>query len=177
MRAQLRLTAVLAVVVLSLTGFSARGGHGGHGGHGSGGGGCSSSHQNHGGGSSYRDHDDDDDDYGGGSGGYEDPYPRESGSPSGTAVATVVRCAGDKGAPGGNGRAEVVVRHTRGFAVTYRVRLTFRDASGAVLTRGEGSVHVPAGGEQSVEIAPEDGGELTRIRSCQVAYVGARDGS
>ncbi|KUN37313.1 hypothetical protein AQJ30_16730 [Streptomyces longwoodensis] len=65
----LRLTAVAALVVLALTGFSTGRGHGSH--HGGGGGGCSSSHQDHDGsstgggtsGSRYHDYDDDDDSY------------------------------------------------------------------------------------------------------------------
>lgn len=62
----LRLTAVAALVILALTGFSTSRGHGSHH-HGGGSGGCSSSHQDHdssstGGttGSRYRDYDDDD---------------------------------------------------------------------------------------------------------------------
>ncbi|MGW5770034.1 hypothetical protein ACWEVY_12930 [Streptomyces longwoodensis] len=65
----LKLTAVAALVVLALTGFSTGRGHGSH--HGGGGGGCSSSHQDHDGsstgggtsGSRYHDYDDDDDSY------------------------------------------------------------------------------------------------------------------
>ncbi|WP_062645380.1 hypothetical protein [Streptomyces maremycinicus] len=77
---KLRFTAVAAIVVLALTGFSTSKGHGRGGGHGDGGGGgCSSSGQNHDGssssggtsGSTYHDYDDDDDytdDTSGGSG-------------------------------------------------------------------------------------------------------------
>jgi hypothetical protein len=77
----LKFTAVAALVVLSLTGFSSGRGHGsgrGGDGDGGGGGGCSSSSQDHdssssttsGGGGTYRDHDDDDhDDTGSSSGG------------------------------------------------------------------------------------------------------------
>ncbi|MGY3202382.1 hypothetical protein [Streptomyces sp. TE5632] len=66
----LKLTAVAALVVLTLTGFSTGRGHGRGGGGGDGGGGCSSSSQNHdsspkSGGGSHRDDDDDDDYYDG----------------------------------------------------------------------------------------------------------------
>jgi hypothetical protein len=95
----LRFTAVLAFVVLSLTGFST-GRHGGH--HGSGGGGCGSSHQDHdtsssssgstsgstSGGGSYDDPDDD--------------YYGSTGTTGGTGTTGSTATTGSTGATGGS---------------------------------------------------------------------------
>ncbi|MGW6357133.1 hypothetical protein ACWFR5_18685 [Streptomyces sp. NPDC055092] len=104
LRRGLKLTALAAVVVLALTGFSTGRGHGGSGksksrgssSSSSGGGGCSSSKQNHGGGyngSHHSDYDDDDydDDSYGSSGGSD---TASTDSATGDADVVIVDCAG-----------------------------------------------------------------------------------
>ncbi|WP_405480410.1 hypothetical protein [Streptomyces sp. NBC_00009] len=107
LRRGLKLTALAAVVVLALTGFSTGRGHGGSGksksrgsSSSSGGGGCSSSKQNHGGGyngSHHSDYDDDDsydDDSYGSSGGGDTATDTATGSATGDADVVIVDCAG-----------------------------------------------------------------------------------
>jgi hypothetical protein len=171
---RLRFTAVLAVVVLALTGFS-RGhghGHGSHGSHGSGGG-CSSSQQDHdssssatsGGGSSssyddsYDDSSDDsyDDLYGTG-GGYTTRRPthRPTATPSGGSNGTalddgtvrLISCA-----TGTRPYATVEITNPNSRAADFQARVTFYDAEGTVLvTNHSAEVFVPAEGRTTARV-------------------------
>ncbi|MFB8245451.1 hypothetical protein ACFY3O_30320 [Streptomyces sp. NPDC001046] len=152
----LRYTAVSALVVLALTGFSTgRGGGGGHGGDG-GGGGCSSSSQDHdsssssGSGGAYGSDDtyDDDDDQGTGGATYtrrpdHGSAPTSSpGSGSGRALedgtARLVSCA-TPSAP----YATVEVSNPNGRTATFSVSVTFVDGSGITVVDRRADVTVP----------------------------------
>ncbi|MFD7702741.1 hypothetical protein [Streptomyces caelestis] len=163
----LRLTAVSALVVLALTGFSTGRGHGGSG---DGGGGCSSSGQNHdsstSGGGSHRDYDDDDDHGSGGDYGSDDYGDTGDGGGSASsseqgALVSLVDCA-SKETP--YATVEVANQNTTDGVFTVTVR--FEDETGAeVLTRSQ-DVAVP--GSETVPIRVEIGDEdVTRIAACE----------
>ncbi|MFD8253187.1 hypothetical protein [Streptomyces werraensis] len=163
----LKLTAVSALVVLALTGFSTGRGHGGGSGgdHDGGGGGCSSSSQNHdsSSGTSHRDYDDDDDydydddDYGssGGSGGSE-----ASMSPD-AATVTLVDCASEE-----TPYATVEVANTDTVDGTFSVTVVFKDAAGEELDSGTEEVFVAAGGTTPVRIPVNDAESVPLIEEC-----------
>ncbi|MGV9877554.1 hypothetical protein ACWDUG_33680 [Streptomyces cellulosae] len=165
----LKLTAVSALVVLTLTGFSTGRGHGGSSGHhdgDSGGGGCSSSSQNHdsSSGGSHRDYDDDDyddydDDYGssGGSGSSE-----ASMSPD-AATVTLVECASEQ-----TPYATVEVTNDDTVDGTFSVTVVFKDAAGEELTRGTEEVLVPAGETTTAEVPVDDETSLPQIDECEL---------
>lgn len=164
----LKLTAVSALVVLTLTGFSTGRGHGGSSGHhdGDSGGGCSSSSQNHdsSSGGSHRDYDDDDyddydDDYGssGGSGGSE-----ASMSPD-AATVTLVECASEQ-----TPYATVEVTNDDTVDGTFSVTVVFKDAAGEELTRGTEEVLVPAGETTTAEVPVDDETSLPQIDECEL---------
>ncbi|WP_267716287.1 hypothetical protein [Streptomyces sp. CoH17] len=155
----LRYTAISALVVLSLTGFST--GRHGHGHGGDGGGGCSSSGQDHdtssstsGGGDAYKD---DDDTYGGGGSGYhdhdDDTHDDGTGGTGAVEAATVtlVSCAGE-----GEPWATVEVTNPNAGEYTFPVTVLFKDANGTTLTEGSEEVTVPAEGVTPVRV-PYDG--------------------
>ncbi|NEC49830.1 hypothetical protein G3I18_14765 [Actinospica acidiphila] len=160
----LKLTAVSALVVLALTGFSTGRGHGGSSGHhdGDGGGGCSSSSQNHDSSSgSHRDYDDDDDyddDYGsGGSGGSEvSAYPS-------AAPMKLVECASEE-----KPYATVEVTNSDTLEGTFSVVVIFKDVSGDELTRGTEEVSIPAGETTEVKVQVDDEASLPRIDACEL---------
>ncbi|MEW2130683.1 hypothetical protein [Streptomyces sp. NPDC005435] len=164
----LRLTAVLALTVLALTGFS-RGHHGHSSRHGSGGGGgCSSSSQDHdstssssggssSGGSAY-DSDDsygtDDDSYGSTTGGYRSPRTHRptstaGGSGSGIKDGTVelLSCA-TKAEP----YATVEVTNPNKRAVRYTAVVHFLDGTGAEIRTGRAEVDVPSRDSAKVRV-------------------------
>lgn len=158
----LRFTAISALVVLSLTGFST--GRHGHGGDGGGGGGCSSSGQDHDGSSSTSGgqdaHKDDDDTYGTGGSGhhdYDDTYDDTGSGGSGgsgepeAAMLTLVDCA-EKSMP----YATVEVTNPNAVEYTFPVTVLFKDADGTTLTEGSEEVTVPADGVAAVRV-PFDG--------------------
>ncbi|MFD8170962.1 hypothetical protein ACFV2W_31565 [Streptomyces cellulosae] len=161
----LKLTAVSALVVLTLTGFSTGRGHGGSSGHhdGDSGGGCSSSSQNHdsSSGGSHRDYDDDDydDDYGssGGPGGSE-----ASMSPD-AATVTLVECASEQ-----TPYATVEVTNDDTVDGTFSVTVVFKDAAGEELTRGTEEVLVPAGETTTAEVPVDDETSLPQIDECEL---------
>lgn len=157
----LRYTAISALVVLSLTGFST--GRHGHGHGGDGGGGCSSSSQDHdgssstsGGGDAYKD---DDDTYGSGGSGYHD-YDDDS--------------YGDDTGSGGSGEAEaadlrvitcvmtdqpwstVEVTNPNAVESTFSVTVLFKDADGTTIDEGTEEVTVAADSVGAVRV-PYDG--------------------
>ncbi|MFH8800462.1 hypothetical protein ACH4F6_12815 [Streptomyces sp. NPDC017936] len=173
---RLRLTAVAALVVLALTGFSTGRGHGSSshgGGDGGGGGGCSSSRQDHdsssssGGssssgtsGSHYDDYDDDytDDDHGDGTG---------SGSGGSSALqdaeAVLVGCAGEE-----TPYATVEVTNPNAVAGTFTVNVGFYDARGDTVVLGSADVDVPANGTATGRVEVGDSKLLPRIDDCEV---------
>ncbi|MGW6477295.1 hypothetical protein ACWGDS_04995 [Streptomyces sp. NPDC055059] len=187
LRRGLKLTALAAVVVLALTGFSTGRGHGsgksrGSGSHSSSGGGCSSSKQNHSGssssttgGSSY---DDDDDSYGSsssGSSGYTsgsssyNRRPTRTPSTSGSGrsadiTAKVLTCAGKDSA-----YASVELRNRGSRDGRYNLTLHFQDASDITVIDGTTSVTVPANGTKVAKVKPGGGADLLQsIDHCRL---------
>ncbi|MDX3415457.1 hypothetical protein PV661_14505 [Streptomyces sp. MD20-1-1] len=167
----LKLTAVSALVVLTLTGFSTGRGHGGSSGHhdGDSGGGCSNSSQNHdsSSGGSHRDYDDDDyDDYDD----YDDDYG-SSGGPGGSeasmspdaATVTLVECASEQ-----TPYATVEVTNDDTVDGTFSVTVVFKDAAGEELTRGTEEVLVPAGETTTAEVPVDDETSLPQIDECEL---------
>ncbi|MDT3725101.1 hypothetical protein ROS62_09410 [Streptomyces sp. DSM 41972] len=158
----LKLTAVSALVVLALTGFSTGRGHGHGSGHhdgdGDGGGGCSSSSQDHDASSgSHRDYDDDDDYGSSGSGGSE-----ASMSPD-AATVTLVDCASEK-----TPYATVEVGNDDTVDGTFSVTVVFKDAAGEELARSTEEVSVPAGGTTTAEVPVDDEASLPQIDACEL---------
>ncbi|MFJ8545413.1 hypothetical protein ACIRFH_25995 [Streptomyces sp. NPDC093586] len=172
----LRFTAISALVVLSLTGFSTGRGHG-HG-DGGGGGGCSSSGQDHdtssstSGGDVYKD--DDDSSYGGGtSGGYgyggsgsgsgsgsDDDHDDTGGSggdsgSSALQAATVelVSCATEA-----DPYATVEVTNPNDREYTFAVTVFFKDAGDVTIDDTRQETTVPARGVNRVRLAFDDRG-------------------
>ncbi|MER7490420.1 hypothetical protein ABTY20_31960 [Streptomyces sp. NPDC126497] len=154
----LRLTAVSALVVLALTGFSTGRGHGG--GSGDGGGGCSSSGQNHdsssgSGGGSHRDDDDDHDHNDAGDGG------GSASSSEQDALVSLMACA-SKETP--YALVEVVNQNTADGVFTVTVR--FEDETGAEVVTHSQDVAVPGSGTVPVRVGIGDG-DVTRIATCE----------
>ncbi|MEU0336567.1 hypothetical protein [Streptomyces sp. NPDC006193] len=182
----LRFTAVLALVVLSLTGFSA-GRH--HSRHGSGGaGGCSSSHQDHDGSSStsgggrYDDsagaYDATGGGHGNGSGTGGGSYrrgatPRSTSSSGGTELkhgkARLVSCATEK-AP----YATVEVANPNRREADFRVQVEFAGEQDTTVARNSARVTVPADGSARVHVdlvsasGPRDDGLIQEVDHCTV---------
>ncbi|KAK1179896.1 hypothetical protein B7755_018170 [Streptomyces sp. NBS 14/10] len=185
MRRGLRLTAVLAVVLVALTGFKSRG----HGRHGSGGGGgCSSSNSSHsssssGGYSGSDDYDSDSGSSGSGSGGYRyhDRYDdndssSSSGSSSGSSskpgelapAVAVVKCAGkDKN---GEPAATVKVTNQTDRSQTYIVTMDFRDKDSKV-TSGSAHARFAAKQTKTVKVPLDDPGVVGTVVTCEVVSV------
>ncbi|MFJ9664428.1 hypothetical protein ACIRPP_07370 [Streptomyces sp. NPDC101219] len=154
----LRLTAVSALVVLTLTGFSTGRHRGGDGG---GGGGCSSSSQNHDSspksGGYHRDDDDDDYDYG--SSGSD-----STGGSDATATATstltdatveLLKCASKSAR-----HATVRVTNPNLSDGSFTVRVVFENRAGVRITTGRQQVDVPA--DDSVTVRVPVGGDAKR---------------
>ncbi|MFG2354413.1 hypothetical protein [Streptomyces sp. NPDC048521] len=162
----LRFTAVLAFVVLGLTGFSTGRHHGSHRG-GGGGGGCSSSHQDHdtsssstSGGGSYGD-----DIYGsggtstsGGTGGSHynrRPTHRATSTPSGGSgkplkdgTARLISCATEK-----KPYATVEITNPNNREAEFQARVTFYDDEGTqILDNASYTVTVPAKGRATTHV-------------------------
>ncbi|MER6849645.1 hypothetical protein AB0A81_01315 [Streptomyces flaveolus] len=160
-----RYTAISALVVLSLTGFSTGRGHG-HGGGGDGGGGCSSSSQDHDSSSSSSDGDvhKDDDSYGSGtSGGYgyghsgsdhdDDTDSGGSGGDSGgsalqAATVELVSCATED-----DPYATVEVTNPNDRAYTFAVTVFFKDGGDVTIDDARQETTVPAGTATRVRLA------------------------
>ncbi|MFJ3337068.1 hypothetical protein [Streptomyces sp. NPDC086766] len=175
----LRLTAVSALVVLSLTGFSSGRGHGhghGHGYHGGGSGGCSSSSQDHDSSSSttggVSKDDGTDDSYGGsyGSGSHRDRYDTDDdqGSGSGTstpalrdATAKLVSCAAPK-----TPYATVEVANPNGSDGTFAVTVSFRDAGNDEIASRTAEAEVPAFGKATVRVPLPGDDRVARTDHC-----------
>ena len=193
MKRGLRLTAVAAMVVVTLTGFSTGRGHGharGHGG--GGGGGCSSSSQDHdstsssgssgssgfsgsdssGSGSSGSTYDDDDDTYGSSSGGTATRRPRYRSTPTASATgggSTDLR----------DGRAKVVrcataqrpyatveVSNPNEKTVVFKVYVTFNDKNDDFVAYESDMVKVPGKGKATGKVAVGGEGRAAAVRHC-----------
>ncbi|MFD4648361.1 hypothetical protein [Streptomyces sp. NPDC058441] len=190
LRRGLKLTALAAVVVLALTGFSTGRGHGssksrGHSSSSSSGGGCSSSKQNHSGssssttgGSSYEDDDDSYGSSGSGSSGYTsggssyNRRPTRTPSTSSTSgsgrsadiTAKVLTCAGKDSA-----YASVELRNRGSRDGRYNLTLHFQDASDITVIDGTTSVTVPANGTKIAKVRPGGGADLLQsIDHCRL---------
>lgn len=177
MRRHIRLSAVLLVVVLALTGFSTGRGHSGKsksrsGGSSSSGGGCSSSKKSN---DDYR-HSDYDYDSSGNNDDYD--YGSSSGSSGGTAPspsaseaadAYVFRCARPR-----KGKRKAVttatVRLTANAAGphTYEVDVTFLDAMGNTVDTGEARVEAEGGDARTVSVRMDNPRKVSRVKKCRV---------
>ncbi|MFF3894106.1 hypothetical protein ACFYY3_13095 [Streptomyces sp. NPDC001812] len=162
----LRLTAVAALVVLTLTGFSTGRGRGG--GDGGGGGGCSSSSQDHdssrkSGGGSHRDYDDDDYDdnnYGNGT----DTGSSSGGSPSSSlrdATVELLSCASKK-AP----YATVRVTNPNTVDGVFSVVVDFEDRAGRAVASSAQQVAVAADDTATARV--KVGGDRRRAAQASV---------
>ncbi|MET8407447.1 hypothetical protein ABZV34_04940 [Streptomyces sp. NPDC005195] len=185
---RLRFTAVSAMVVLALTGFSSGRHHGSRGHHSGGGGGCSSSSQDHdssssstsGGGGSYDSSSSGADAYGSGtsagdSGGatYRSRPTRRStptaSSTGGTArplkdgTAVLVHCASTE-----DPYATVEVRNPNGRDSVLTVKTVFKDDRGSTLLDTSDQVSVPAKGKATVRVAAAGSGRVDEIDHCEV---------
>ncbi|GAA0601220.1 hypothetical protein [Streptomyces crystallinus] len=164
-----RFTAVLAGVVLALTGFS---GHGhGHKSGGDGGGGCSNSHKSNGG-SSYRHTDDDDYGSTGGSGrtSTPTPTPTASGAPAGTVVTCVSPTSGSRAAV-----TSATVRVTADPQASdnrrYRLQVDFLGAADERVDSGSVFVTLDAGQSREVEVPMEVPTRVAEVRGCRLVQV------
>ncbi|WLQ41415.1 hypothetical protein P8A22_16315 [Streptomyces laculatispora] len=177
MRQHMKLTVVLAAVVLTLTGFSSSGhGHGSKSGKSgksgkssSSGGGCSNSKKSNG---TYHDTDYDDDDYGT-SGGSSSGSAYGTATPSATATDAprvyVFRCAAPRK---GKRRAVTTstVRLTASAAGShsYEVDVTFLDSLGNTVDTGEASVDADGGDTKTVSVRMDSPGKVSRVKRCSV---------
>ncbi|MGW0822034.1 hypothetical protein [Streptomyces sp. NPDC002845] len=172
----LKFTAVSALVVLALTGFSTGRGHGsssggGDGSSGGGGGGCSSSSQDHdsssstsGGGVSKGDDSDDDsyddDSYGGSSGSSSNGGSSGGSSGSGKALkdgtAKLISCATVR-----EPYATVEVTNPNTVETTFEVHLVFEDANDLTVSGSVEEVTVPAKEKVSMRIKVANAVEST----------------
>ncbi|WP_406496446.1 hypothetical protein OG936_20265 [Streptomyces sp. NBC_00846] len=171
MRQHIRLSAVLVVVVLALTGFSTSS-HGGRSGKSKGssgsGGGCSNSKKSNGG--YHRSDYDNDDSYDSSSGssgnaGYETPAPSASDAPQ----AYVVRCAQPR-----KGKRKAVTASTVKLTAealgshVYDVDVAFLDARGNTIDRGEASVEAEGGETKTVSVRMDSPGKVSKVKTCRV---------
>ncbi|WP_406105874.1 hypothetical protein OG698_26515 [Streptomyces sp. NBC_01003] len=185
LRRGLKLTAVAAVVVLALTGFSTGRGHGsgksrGHSSSSSSGGGCSSSKQNHGGGyngshhSDYDDDDYDDDSYGSSGGSDTTPTPTSTAANTGDATFVIVDCAGPDRRAGKRSRASrkadstVSVRVTSLKASTYDfgISVELLDARGNLVENVDESVTLDAGETKTVTLRMTVPSKASKVSKC-----------
>ncbi|MFF2410312.1 hypothetical protein [Streptomyces sp. NPDC058092] len=172
MRQHIKLSAVLVVVVLALTGFSTSS-HGGRSGKSKGssgsGGGCSNSKKSN---SGYHrsDYDNNNDDYDSSSGssgnaGYETPAPSASDAPQ----AYVVRCAQPR-----KGKRKAVTTSTVRLTAealgshTYDVDVAFLDAQGNTIDRGEASVAAEGGETKTVSVRMDSPRKVSKVKTCRV---------
>ncbi|MFJ1545152.1 hypothetical protein [Streptomyces sp. NPDC088246] len=173
MRQHIKLSAVLVVVVLALTGFSTSS-HGGRSGKSkskgsssSSGGGCSNSEKSNG---SYRHNDYDDNDSSSsssGNTGYETPTP--SATASDAPQAYVFRCAQPR-----KGKRKAVTTSTVRLTAnavgshTYEVDVTFLDARGNTVDTGEANVDVEGGETKTVSVRMDSPRTVSRVKKCRV---------
>ncbi|MCX4846102.1 hypothetical protein [Streptomyces sp. NBC_00893] len=173
MRQHIKLSAVLVVVVLALTGFSTSS-HGGRSGksksHGSSsGGGCSNSKKSNNG---YHSSDYDDDDYdssSSSSGGtdYSTPTATASDEPE----VYVSRCAQPR-----KGKRKAVTASTVRLTAdadatgshTYEVDVTFLDAVGNTVDTGDATVKAEGGETKTVSVRMDNPRKVSKVNTCRV---------
>jgi hypothetical protein len=160
---RLRFTAVLALTVLTLTGFST-GRHHSHSRHGSSGGGCSSSSQDH----------DTSTSSGGTTGGSTHrSRPTYRSTPTATSSATarplkdgtavLKRCASVA-----DPYTTVEVRNPNGREALFTVKVAYKNSNGSTLADTTGQVSVPANGRSTLRMAAASTGILDRLDHCEV---------
>lgn len=162
---RIRFAAVLAVVVLALTGFqtSSHGGTSGGksrgGSSGSSGGGCSNSKKSNGG---YSNHSGNS---GNGSSGSTATASAGSRSPE----VRVLRCAEPaRGERKAVTAATVQIRSTATTSHTYAVSVTFTDAAGTTVDTGRAAVTLAAGASRTVSVRMDDPQAVSRVERCLV---------
>ncbi|MCT2542745.1 MULTISPECIES: hypothetical protein [Streptomyces] len=175
MRQHIKLSAVLVVVVLALTGFSTSS-HGGRSGKSkssgsSSGGGCSNSKKSNNG---YHSSDYDDDDYdssssSSGSTDYGTPTPTATASDEPEAYA--VRCAQPR-----KGKRKAVTASTVRLTAdagatgshTYEVDVTFLDARGNTVDTGDATVDAEGGETKTVSVRMDNPRKVSKVKDCRV---------
>jgi len=162
---RLKLTAVLALTVLTLTGFSTGRHHSSsrHG-HGSGGGGCSSSSQ---------DHDTSTSSGGSTNGSTHRSRPTYRSTPTATSSATarplkdgtavLKRCASVD-----DPYTTVEVRNPNGREALFTAKVAYKDSTGSTLADTTSQVSVPANGRATLRMAAASTGALDRLDHCEV---------
>ncbi|MFF6985245.1 hypothetical protein [Streptomyces sp. NPDC010273] len=163
---RLRFTAVLALTVLTLTGFST-GRHHSHSRHGSSGGGCSSSSQDHdtstsSGGTTH-----------GSTNGSHRSRPTYRSTPTATSSATarplkdgtavLKRCASLD-----DPYSTVEVRNPNGREALFTVKVAYKGGNGSTLADTTSQVSVPANGRATLRMAAAGTGALDRLDHCEV---------
>ncbi|MFJ9638417.1 FxLYD domain-containing protein [Streptomyces sp. NPDC101178] len=170
MRRQIKLAAVLVVVVLALTGFSTStsGGKGSKSKGSSSGGGCSNSKK---GNSGYRHTDYGDDDYddnsGSGSSGstYGTPTPTATDGPA----VRVIRCAQPRKGKRKAVTASVVeLRSGDSRSHAYEVDVTFYDGRGNIVDTAETTTTLDAGDVRSLTVRMESPRRVSEVKRCEV---------
>ncbi|MEU2128358.1 hypothetical protein [Streptomyces sp. NPDC018352] len=176
MRQHIKLSAVLVVVVLSLTGFSTSS-HGGRSGKSkssgssSSGGGCSNSKKSNNG---YHSSDYDDDDYDSSS---SSSGSTDYGTPTPTATASdepqayVFRCARP-----GKGKRKAVTASTVRLTTdagatgshTYEVDVTFLDSRGNTVDTGDARVEAEGGETKTVSVRMDNPRKVSKVKDCRV---------
>ncbi|WP_371099481.1 hypothetical protein [Streptomyces sanglieri] len=177
MRQHIKLSAVLVVVVLALTGFSTSS-HGGRSGKSkssgsSSGGGCSNSKKSNNG---YHSSDYDDDDYdsssnSSGSTDYGTPTPTATAVASDEPEAYVVRCVQPR-----KGKRKAVTASTVKLTAdagatgshTYEVDVTFVDAFGNIIDTGDATVDAEGGETKTVSVRMDNPRKVSKVKNCQV---------
>ncbi|MFE2248304.1 hypothetical protein [Streptomyces lavendulae] len=157
---RIRFGTVLAVVVLSLTGFSTHGGSSGN----SSGGGCSSSKSSGTGkssgtssGKTTRKS------YGGGT----DATPAASPSPTGPPATTTLISCGDVTDPS----TTIEVTSLLGRAATFEVSMYREEAGGAVIETTSGRIALPARGTGRTVIAMKNRARAGAVAACRISAV------
>ncbi|WP_324795909.1 hypothetical protein SJX93_21520 [Streptomyces cyaneofuscatus] len=169
MRRQMKLAAVLVVVVLALTGFSTStsGGKGSKSKGSSSGGGCSNSKKSN---SGYRHTDYSDDDYddnssSGSSGSYGTPTPTATDGPA----VRVIRCAQPrKGKRRAVTSSLVEVRSNYPGTQAYEIDVRFVDARGRTVDTAEATTILNVGEEDTLTVRMDSPGQVSKVKRCEV---------
>ncbi|MFF3952798.1 hypothetical protein ACFYY1_06285 [Streptomyces sp. NPDC001890] len=176
MRQHIKLSAVLVVVVLALTGFSTSS-HGGRSGKSkssgsSSGGGCSNSKKsNNGYHSSDSDYDDDYDSSSSSSGSTDYGTPTPTATASDEPQAYAVRCAQPR-----KGKRKAVTASTVKLTAsadatgshTYEVDVTFVDAFGNTVDTGDATVEAEGGETKTVSVRMDNPRKVSKVKNCRV---------
>ncbi|MFD5501399.1 hypothetical protein ACFWJS_17080 [Streptomyces sp. NPDC127061] len=174
MRQHIKLSAVLVVVVLALTGFSTSS-HGGRSGKSkssgsSSGGGCSNSKKSNNGYHS-SDYDDDYDSSSSSSGSTDYGTPTPTATASDEPEAYAVRCAQPR-----KGKRKAVTASTVRLTAdagatgshTYEVDVTFLDARGNTVDTGDATVDAEGGETKTVSVRMDNPRKVSKVKDCRV---------